>query len=126
MQVAIGFWREAHAHLLRIYWPGSMVGGVAWASAPVTVCVRACCQVFFNDLTQKVARLGGVFVGCGWVGCVHDLILGPYNIKAVLRLSTVFTTCPVGFGPSAAFNQHMGISRPVKGELDEAIDQDIR
>ena len=51
VQVAIGLWREAHAHLLRIYWPGRMVGGVAWASAPVAASVGTCRQVFFNDLT---------------------------------------------------------------------------
>jgi hypothetical protein len=57
--------------------------------------------------------------------CGHALILGPDTVKALLRLSTVFTSCRVGAEPSAAFNEHMGISRPAKGELDEANDQGI-
>lgn len=84
VQVAVGLGREAGADLGGVGLALGVVGGVARGASPAAGGVGALLQVFFDDLAQEVAglggfsgvRSGGAGGGIGGGGGAHPAILG--------------------------------------------------
>jgi hypothetical protein len=110
VQVAVGFGREAHAHLGGVGHALGVVGGVAGRAAPFAAGIGALCEVVLDHVAQEIARcsgrFGAVFVGRGghWPhsrGRLPGVTFG--NVLHIARC-TPFAI--------AAFNTHMGGPHP--------------
>jgi hypothetical protein len=89
VQIAIGLGREAGANFGCVNFSCGLVRGIAGGACPFAFGIRALREIGFDDLTQKVAGLGGFrrgMAGGRWRSCCHALILGRATLG--LRLDT--------------------------------------